>query len=516
MIRLAAFHAQAVVALSNLRADSIVLVDRTGQLVLSTARPFGTPLPAIANPVLLQRILKTGEPGVSDLFLGPIVEKSIYTIAVPIKRDGSITHTLNATVRPARSLSVLTEQELPAGWIASIADSSCSIVARTHEMTKVLGRKVVPDLLNRMRVSREDSFETETLEGIPVLTAYSRSKVTGWTVAIGAPLVEIKGGIRRTLAEMLAVTLIALGIGLALAWFIGGRIAGAFTELVKPARALGSGQAVTVRRLPISEANEVGEALLEAAKLLDQANRAKGDFLASMSHEFRTPLNAILGFAQVMESGSPPPTLSQKKSLDQILKGGWELLELLNEVLNFALIESGNVIQTREPVSLAEVMLECRVMVEPLAKKRGIGLTFPQFETPCFVHADRSSIEQCLINLLSNAIKYNKPNGAIVVGYTLSTPDSIRIIVRDSGAGLTPKQLAQLFQPFNRLGREGDKEKGLGLGLAVTKRLAELMGGTIGADSIVGVGSTFWLELKLTTAPRGAVQDADAPALKLA
>ncbi len=509
---LAGFHAHAVVALSNFDADSIALMDRSGKLRLSTARPFGTPLPKPPKPVLLERILKTGKPGVSDLFFGPISGKFIYVIGVPVMRDGSIIYSLNAIVAPEHLLGILTEQNFPESWRVVIADSSGSIVARTHEMTKFMGKKVVPDLLQRMSLSHEDAYESKVLEGIPVLVAYNRSMVTGWIVAIGAPLVDLKAGIRRTLAQMLAVVSIALVIGLALAWFFGGRIASAFTELIKPAKALGTGGTVTVPRLTIREANEVGEALIDAAKLLDQASRVKADFLSRMSHELRTPLNAILGFAQLMESGSPPPTPSQKKSLDQILKAGWHLLELVDDVLNLALIESGKAMQSDESVSLAEIMFECQLMVEPHAIRNGVSLTFPQFETPYFVHVDRSWIKQCLINLLSNAIKYNKPGGTVVVEYTLSTPNLIRIIVRDTGVGLTAQQFAQLFQPFNRLVRERGIEKGMGLSLVVTKQLVEQMGGTIGADSAVGAGSAFWIELNLAPAPEGAVPDAHSVA----
>ena len=505
---LAEFHAQAVVALSNVNAENLVLLDRTGQLLLTTARPFGTPLPKVANPVLLQRILKTGKPGVSDLFMGPVAGKLIYTVGVPVMHDGSIIYSLNATVSTTQLLSVLTEQKLPDSWRAVITDSSGSIVARTHEMDRFVGKKVVPDLLQRMSVSNEDSFDSKTLEGIPVLTAFSRSSMTGWTVAIGAPLDELKAGIRQTLAQMLAITLIALGIGLALAWFIGGRIATAFIELIKPAKALGSGEAVTVQRLPVREANEVGVALLAAAKALDQANRVKADFLSTMSHELRTPLNAILGFAQLMEAGSPPPTPSQTQGLKQILKAGWHLLELVNKILDLALIDSGKVMLSAEPVSLVEVMLECQGMIEPQAEKRGVSLTFPQFKIPYFVHVDRSAVKQCLMNLLSNAVKYNKPGGEVVVECTPRTTESIRISVRDTGAGLSAQQLAQLFQPFNRLGKEHDAEEGAGISLVVTKRLVELMGGSIGADSAVGAGSVFWIELNLTTAPQPPVQAA--------
>ena len=157
---------------------------------------------------------------------------------------------------------------------------------------------------------------------------------------------------------------------------------------------------------------------LEGAKsVAEKANLAKSDFLSSMSHELRTPLSAILGFAQLIESGSPSPTVSQKRGIDQILKAGWYLLELINEILDLALIESGKLSLSLEPMSLAEVMHECQAMMEPQAQKRGIGVGFPALETPHFVKADRTRVKQVLINLLSNAIKYNKPCGTVAVDY---------------------------------------------------------------------------------------------------
>jgi signal transduction histidine kinase/AmiR/NasT family two-component response regulator len=253
---------------------------------------------------------------------------------------------------------------------------------------------------------------------------------------------------------------------------------------------------------------------LENARFVaEKANLAKSDFLSSMSHELRTPLNAILGFTQLIESGSPPPTPTQRKNLDQILKAGWYLLELINEILDLALIESGKATLSHEPVSLVEVMLECRAMIEPQAHKRGISMTFPRFELPYFVSADRTRVKQVLINLLFNAIKYNKPEGTVTVEYTLCPPNSIRVSVRDTGVGLSAEQLTQLFQPFNRLGQEAEAEEGTGIGLVVTKRLIELMGGTVGADSVVGMGSVFWFELNLTTAPLFIPQETERATL---
>ena len=155
---------------------------------------------------------------------------------------------------------------------------------------------------------------------------------------------------------------------------------------------------------------------LENARLVaEKANLAKSEFLSSMSHELRSPLNAILGFAQLMETGSPLPTPGQKASIDQILKGGWYLLELINEILDLALIESGRLSLSPEPMSLVDVMLECQDMIKPQAQKGGIRMSFPAFEIPFFVHADRTRVKQVLINLLSNAIKYNRAQGAVEV-----------------------------------------------------------------------------------------------------
>jgi CheY-like chemotaxis protein/two-component sensor histidine kinase len=203
-----------------------------------------------------------------------------------------------------------------------------------------------------------------------------------------------------------------------------------------------------------------------------------------------------------MNSDSPPPTPSQTTSIDQILNAGWYLLELINEILDLAQIESGKLALSQEPTSLTDIMLECQAMIEPQAQKRGIKMTFPDGGTPYFVDADRTRLKQVLINLLSNAIKYNQPNGTVVVDCTMTTPERVRVSVTDSGAGLPPEMLRQLFQPFNRLGQERSTEEGTGIGLVMSKRLVEMMGGIIGVDSTVGSGSVFWFELNAASEPQ--------------
>lgn len=241
---------------------------------------------------------------------------------------------------------------------------------------------------------------------------------------------------------------------------------------------------------------ELNQAMFAAEK----ANQAKSEFLSSMSHELRTPLSAILGFAQLIESGTPAPTAGQKRSVDQILRAGWYLLELINEILDLALIESGKLSLSLESIGLAEVLLECRTMIEPQAQRLNIKLNFPSGGPERYLNADRTRLKQVVINLLSNAVKYNRPGGVVNVTLESSASGRLRICVEDTGPGLTIDQMAHLFEPFNRLGREVNAEEGTGIGLVMTKRLVELMGGAIGVTSQAGAGCLFWVEMASATA----------------
>ncbi|MFA6445586.1 MAG: ATP-binding protein, partial [Sterolibacterium sp.] len=268
---------------------------------------------------------------------------------------------------------------------------------------------------------------------------------------------------------------------------------------------------VTERKLLNQALQEKNLEMENAKAVAEKANLAKSEFLSNMSHELRSPLNAILGFAQLLDSESPPPTPGQKESIVQILQAGWHLLRLINEILDLAKVESGQVPMSLEPVSLAEVMIECKGMVEPLAEQRAIQMTFQELDNTWFVKADQTRVKQVLINLLSNAIKYNSKQGKVEVTCAKRPPGRIRVSIKDTGTGLTPEELAQLFQAFNRLGQEAGKEEGTGIGLLVAKRLVELMGGAIGVESTVGAGSVFWLELISTDEPPFLAMNSDPP-----
>ncbi len=258
---------------------------------------------------------------------------------------------------------------------------------------------------------------------------------------------------------------------------------------------------VQERTMQLELTNAELEMAMEQAK---KANQAKSAFLSSMSHELRTPLNAILGFAQILTSESLPSTLAQKKEFaTHILKSGRHLLTLINEILDLAKVESGTVTLSMEPVALQDTLAECKTMIEPLASQRKVRVLFPE-RCEAVVLADRTRLKQVMLNLLANAVKYNREMGAVVIDCSTPAPGRVRLAVQDTGMGLRPDQLDALFQPFNRLGQEGGGEEGTGIGLVVTRRLVELMGGEIGVSSTVGVGSVFSVELQATE-PAAAV-----------
>jgi signal transduction histidine kinase/ActR/RegA family two-component response regulator len=233
----------------------------------------------------------------------------------------------------------------------------------------------------------------------------------------------------------------------------------------------------------------------------EQANRAKSAFLSRMSHELRTPLTAILGFSELLELAPLRP--KDQRAVAHIKDAGRHLLDLINEVLDLSRIEAGQVTLSLEAVSVQAVAAECLDLLAPLAAQSAVALRLdPALSGQAHVQADPQRLKQVLVNLLANAIKYNRRGGTVTLSCGDRPPNRLRLAVTDTGTGILAEKLARLFTPFERLDAEQSGVEGTGLGLALSKGLVELMGGTLGVESAVGVGSTFWIELPRAAAPQ--------------
>ncbi len=260
----------------------------------------------------------------------------------------------------------------------------------------------------------------------------------------------------------------------------------------------------TVQNITAQVAAE--QALIAARDEAERANQAKSEFLSSMSHELRTPMNAILGFGQLLEFDDAL-SVDHKDNVREILKAGHHLLQLINDVLDLAKIESGHIDLSLEPVEVCPVVDECLRLVATMADKRDVQISHNGL-TGAVVRADRTRLKQALLNLLSNGIKYNRQGGSVQLHVALAGTDRLRIQITDTGAGIPAARLDELFEPFNRLDAENSGIEGTGIGLTITRRIVELMGGTVAVRSEVGVGSCFWIELPLDSISATAQDEA--------
>ncbi len=251
----------------------------------------------------------------------------------------------------------------------------------------------------------------------------------------------------------------------------------------------------------IIERSTAEQAARVAREEADRANRAKSEFLSRMSHELRTPLNAIIGFGRLLQMDELDE--GQRESVDQILQGGAHLLDLINELLDIARIESGRISLTSEAVDVGPALREAAALIGPLAAARQVSISILAEPARCFVMADRQRLRQVLLNLLSNAVKYNRQGGEVEIRVELED-ERLRIDVRDQGSGISPEGLERLFVRFERLDADRGGIEGSGLGLVLSRLLAEAMGGSLGAASTLGEGSTFTLEFPVVDAGRYA------------
>ena len=396
-------------------------------------------------------------------------------------------------------------------------------------------------LFDRAVDGYEGSGETVTSTGVPMLQTFKRVKSTGWILGVNLPLEEFYAPIREARRYFLISTAAGTLVFLALVWLLTRRLIAPLTDMTRQVQGMVV-EPSTGSRLATRSNDEIGvlgkafNAMLDRLLRLngeleqrvtertadlkrardeaERANRAKSDFLSATSHDLRTPMNAILGFSQLLESDTAERLSDRHRGqVREIRRAGSHLLELINDVLDLARVEAGMQSVRMEPVPVAVLLDDCLSLMQPAAREKGIRLS-ESVRSPCqcFVSADRTRLKQVLVNLLSNAIKYNREHGSVDIGCTAIDEHTIQISVSDTGPGLGPQQLKRLFQPFDRLGADAGSIEGAGIGLALSKRLVELMNGSIGVESSPGRGCRFWVRLERAQAVE-SLAEPTAPAM---
>jgi signal transduction histidine kinase/DNA-binding response OmpR family regulator len=528
---LSGLYDQAQDVLRRAMGTDIVLYGPTGNQLFNTLRPFGSPLPERGAARDVLQVFETKSPVISDLFIGRVSHRAGIGVMVPVFVDGKVAYALGIALYPEQLGEILKRQNLPQNWIASIFDSTGTIVARTHLANEFVGKGGSPALVRRMGEVSEGVLESETLEGIPVLTGFSRSTVSGWAVAIGVPKSETLNVLRRSLWVSVAGATTLLIVCLWLAQIVSARIAQSIQVLARNALTLGEGEVISEGRLGIKEADEAREALVKASHILrqraaerdeaerteramvvakraaEEANRAKSEFLAGISHEIRTPITSVLGMADLLEGSQL--TAQQRRHVALLKESSQSLLAIVDDLLDISKIEAGKLELDRDAISVAAIAEAAIAIVEQGARAKGLELRRElATDLPTWIEGDATRLRQVLLNLLSNAIKFTE-RGRVVLYVTHAAgaePAPLRFEVEDTGIGIDPAQQHLLFQRFSQVGDATHRRfGGTGLGLAISQNLVEMMGGTIGVDSRVGTGSTFWFTIPYVEAKPKAV-----------
>lgn len=507
-----------------------LLFNANGQQVLNTIVPFGTPPPPAAGQERVRSVLATGQPLVTDLFVGSVTGKNLTVMYTPAKAlDGRSYVVANAFSVEHWTKTVLMEK-LPPDWIVAVIDRQGRFIARSHKSAELLGQLARPELVSAAAASTEGLIRHSTLEGVEAYDAFAHSSLTGWTIAVAAPVKSIEAAASRGIQLALVGMALAVAAAVFAAAAFGQRFIRALEAASRAAVALGRGERPRVVKTGIREINELNQSLVDAGGLLDieresrrhaeaertrllanetaaretaQAqNEAKDQFLAMLGHELRNPLAAISG-ATALLGRDAIDAHRVTNCVDIIRRQSRHLTHIVNDLLDVSRLMAGKIELELQPLDISASMASCVEALRSTDSARGHLITLDA--RPVWVNGDVVRLEQIFNNLITNALKFSPPGGKVMVGVRQDAGMAV-ITVEDQGIGMPPELLVRVFEPFvqgpppaNRL------QSGLGIGLALVKQLGELHGGHVSATSPgVGMGSIFTFCMPSISAVPGA------------
>lgn len=468
----------------------------------------------------MRRALDTGRPVVSDLFVSLDARQPKIGLDVPVVRGGRVLYVLEMSIDPEVFTRLLLDQRPPADAVASVLDSKGFIVARTLDPTGRVGGRLSAELSAHIPRSPEGSDIGRTGEGMLIHHSFTRSKLTGWTISLGVSEAVLGGPIRRSFILLAGGMVLAVLVGLTAAVVVGKHITTPLSSLAHAAETMARGEPVELKSSGVREVEELhatlvtaGEAVRQAgmereARLLAEAkrleaqaaNRAKDEFLATLSHELRTPINAVYGWARMLHAGQVTEE-SKARALEAILRNADAQVQLIDDLLDVSRIVSGKMRLDVRPIDLRAVVEAALDAVRPAATAKQIRIEAVLDPRACPLMGDPNRLQQVVWNLVMNAVKFTHKGGRAQV-QTLRVNSHIEIVVSDTGQGISAEILPLVFDRF----RQGDTgptrtEAGLGLGLALVRHFVEAHGGTVTAQSPgEGKGATFIVKLPVALA----------------
>ena len=511
----ATFHREATDVLPLTLISNFVLSDRSGEQLVNTLLPYGSPLPSRGNENARRAAFETGKPVIGDLFIGTLMKRPVVSISVPIFRGQEVKYTLGVGIYLEHLNQILARQRLPPNWTAVVLDTSGVIVARSHSPDRFIGKKGAQAGLQAISERGDGTIEIVTREGIPAIAAFSRSEISHWAVSIAIPLAELPVLSNSDLLVSALGALILLMVGLGFASYQSTIIARAISGLIPPAIALGLGKAPKILNLHVKEADEVAQALDRTYHLLRRrtserdvalrnevesqiATKIQDEFVATVSHELRTPLTSIAGALGLLTAGAMgplPPTASRLVSIAHT--NIQRLLRLINDILDISKFDSGDMTFDFAPVDLRATIEQAMESNLGFAHEHGVHIRLDDTISHCTVWADADRLNQVITNLLSNAVKFSPPGEEIVVAIHRQ-PNSGRVTVRDHGPGIPEAFKPHLFDKFTQADTGNARQKsGSGLGLHIVRNIVARHNGIVGFEDAPDGGTIFYVDIPL-------------------